>query len=202
MEVDWGVFVVIVAEHILILASHVDDCMVTGSSLEVIKAFKEEIRTHFRITDLGPISWLLGMKVTRDHGNCTISLSQELYVNAILAKYNFTDIKPVSILLDPYIQLSEKQSSTITNEIACMRNIPYRQAVGSLIHLAAGTRPDIAFTTSFISQFNNNPRWEHWEAVKQIYKYLSGTKMLVLTFGMQMKGLVGYIDADGTTQEC
>ena len=202
MEVDWGVFVVIVAEHILILASHVDDCMVTGSSSEVIKAFKEEIRTHFRITDLGPISWLLGMKVTRDHGNCTISLSQELYVNTILAKYNFTDVKPVSILLDPYIQLSEKQSSTITNEIACMRNIPYRQAVGSLIHLAAGTRPDIAFTTSFISQFNNNPRWEHWEAVKRIYKYLSGTKMLVLTFGMQMKGLVGYIDADGTTQEC
>ena len=100
MEVDWGVFIMIVAKHILILASHVDDCMVTGSSLEVIKAFKEEIGTHFQITDLGPISWLLGMKVTRDHRNCTISLSQEPYVNAILAKYNFTDIKPVSIPLN------------------------------------------------------------------------------------------------------
>ena len=147
----------IVAEHILILTSHVDDCIVTGSSSEVIKAFKEEIRTHFQITDLGPISWLLGMKVTRDHGNRTISLSQEPYVNAILTKYNFTNVKPVSIPLDPHIQLSKKQSPTITNKITCMQNIPYRQAVGLLIHLAADTRPDIAFATSFVSQFNNNP---------------------------------------------
>ena len=166
MEVDWGVFITIVAEHILILASHMDDCTVTGSLLEVIKAFKEEIGTCFWITDLGPISWLLGMKVTRDHRNHTISLSQEPYVNAILTKYNFTDVKPVSILLDPHIQLSEKQSPTTTNKIACMQNIPYQQTVGLLIHLAAGTHPDIAFATSFVSQFNNNPRWEHWEAVK------------------------------------
>ena len=103
MEADWRVFIMIVAKHILILVSHVDDCTVTGSSLEVIMAFKEEIRTHFWITNLGPISWLLRMKVTRDHGNCTISLSQEPYVNAILAKYNFTDVKPVSIPLDPHI---------------------------------------------------------------------------------------------------
>ena len=150
MEVDWGVFVTIVAEHILILMSHVDDCMVTRSSLEVIKAFKEEIGTRFWITDLGPISWLLRMKVTRDCGNCTISLSQEPYVNTILAKYNFTDVKPVSIPLNPHIQLSEKQSPTTMNKIARMRNIPYQQALGLLIHLAASTCPDIAFATSFV----------------------------------------------------
>ena len=125
MEADWGVFVVIVAEHILILVSHVDDCMITGSSSEVIKAFKKEIGTRFQITNLGPISWLLRMKVTRDRRNCTISLSQKPYVNAILTKYNFTDVKPVSIPLDPHIQLSKKQSPTTTNKIACMQNIPY-----------------------------------------------------------------------------
>ena len=32
MEVDWGVFIVLIGAHILILASHVDDCTVTGSS--------------------------------------------------------------------------------------------------------------------------------------------------------------------------
>ena len=48
MEADWGVFVAMMAHHILILASHIDDCMVTGSSSTLIKAFKEEIGTHFR----------------------------------------------------------------------------------------------------------------------------------------------------------
>ena len=201
MEADWGVFVAIVAEHILILASHVDNCMITGSSLSLVKVFKDEIGTHFQITNLDLISWLLGMKVIRDREKCIISLSQEPYVNAILTKYNFMDVKPVTILIDPHAQLLDKQSPKMTNEIAHMWNIPYHQAVGLLIHLAAGTQPNIAFTTSFVGQFNNNPRWEHWEAVKRIYKYLLGTKTLALTFGTQTKGLVRYVDADGATQE-
>lgn len=76
MEGDWGVFVATIAHHILILASHVDSCMVAGSSLILIKAFKGEIGSRCRITDLGPISWLLGMKVPRDRKTRKISLSQ------------------------------------------------------------------------------------------------------------------------------
>ena len=193
MEADWGVFIVNIAKHILILTSHVDDCTITGDSSTLIKAFKHEIGLHFQITDLGPINWLLGMKVTQDRQAHTISLSQEPYVNSILAKYNFVDMKPVSIPLDSHIQLSEKQSPKTTNKIAHMRNIPYRQAIRSLIHLATRTRPDITFATSFVSQFNANPGLEHWEAVKQIYQYLIGTKSLALTFRTQMRGLVGYI---------
>ena len=201
IEANWGVFIAMIAHHILILASHIDNCMVTGSSLTLIKAFKEEIGTHFRITDLGPISWLLGMKVTCDRKVHTISLSQESYINTILTKYNFTDAKPVTIPLDPHIQLSELQCPKTTTKVAHMRNIPYHQAVGSLIHLTTGTRPDIMFATSFVSQFNANPGWDHWEAVKRIYHYLIGMKSLVMTFRTQVQGLVGYVDADGATQE-
>lgn len=82
-----------------------------------------------------------------------------------------------------------------------MCNILYCQATGSLIHLATGTQPDIAFATSYVSQFNTNPGWEHWKAIKHIYQYLIRTKSLTLTYGTQTKGLVGYVDADGATQE-
>ena len=200
MEADWGVFVVNIAEHILI-ALHIDDCTITGDLSTLIKVFKHEIGLRFRITNLGPINWLLGMKVMRDRQAHTISLSQEPYINGILAKYNFVNMKPVSIPLGPHIQLSEKQSPKTTNKIARMQNIPYCQVIVLLIHLATGTRPDITFATSFVSQFNANPGLEHWEAVKRIYWYLISTKSLALTFGTQMRGLVGYIDADGATQE-
>ena len=66
MEADWGMFVVNIAHHILILALHVDNCTVTGDSAPLIKVFKDEIGSHFQVTDLRPISWLLGMKVTHD----------------------------------------------------------------------------------------------------------------------------------------
>ncbi|KIJ05788.1 hypothetical protein PAXINDRAFT_39991, partial [Paxillus involutus ATCC 200175] len=55
--------------------------------------------------DLGPISWLLGMKVSRDREVQTISISQESYIDAILTKYNFANAKPVSIPMDPNVQL-------------------------------------------------------------------------------------------------
>ena len=80
MEANWGVFVVNITEHILILALHINDCMITGDSLTLIKVFKHEISLHFWITDLGPINWLLGMKVMQDHQAHTISLLQEPYV--------------------------------------------------------------------------------------------------------------------------
>lgn len=66
MEADWGVFVTLIGTHILILASHIDDCTVTGSLRRLVRDFQAEIGSCFRITDLGPISWLPGMKATCD----------------------------------------------------------------------------------------------------------------------------------------
>lgn len=63
---DWGIFYGEIGHDILVLASHVDDCTVTGSSPELIRLFKQEVSARYKISDLGPISWLLGMQVTRD----------------------------------------------------------------------------------------------------------------------------------------
>jgi len=181
--------------------SHVDDCTVTGSSPSLIKAFKDEIKARYKISDLGPINWLLGMKVMRDRDARTIALSQTTYVDAILTKYNFSNLKPLSIPMDPNIQLSCNQAPSSPTEAARMKHIPYRAAVGSLMHLAVGTRPDIAFAVSTVAQFANEPGMVHWEAVKRIYRYLAGTKGLALMFGAGKKGLEGYTDADGASQE-
>jgi len=200
-ESDWGVFYLHVRHDILLLASHVDDCMVTGSSLSLIKAFKDEIKARYKISDLGPINWLLRMKVTCDRDTRTIALSQTTYVDAILMKYNFSDLKPLSIPMDPNIQLLRNQAPSLPTEAAWMKHIPSHAAVSSLMHLTVGTRPDIAFAVSTVTQFNNEPGMVHWEAVKCIYRYLAGTKGLALTFDARKKGLEGYTDADGASQE-
>ena len=64
-----------------------------------------------------------------------------------------------------------------------------------------GTRPDIAFATSTVAQFSDNPGWPHWEAVKRNFRYLLGTKNLELTYEGEERGLVGYVDADGSSQD-
>ena len=54
---------------IIILAIHVDDCTITGSSTMLIQHYKAQIKSKYELTDLGPISWLLGIKITWDQEN-------------------------------------------------------------------------------------------------------------------------------------
>ena len=79
--------------------------------------------------------------------------------------------------------LSKSQSPTKLKDIAKMRNIPYRKAVGSLMYIVMGTRPNIAFAISTVAQFLDNLGWAHWEAVKRIFRYLLRMKNLQLTYG-------------------
>ena len=81
-----------------------------------------------------------------------------------------------------------------------MANVPYREAIGALMYLCIATRPDIAYAVTLLARFSNSPGRTHWEAVKQIFRYLVGTKHMALTYGMTSGGLIGYTDADGMSQ--
>ncbi|XP_063811755.1 uncharacterized protein LOC135049802 [Pseudophryne corroboree] len=63
-----------------------------------------------------------------------------------------------------------------------MQEIPYQNAVGSLMNANIGTRPDITHAVSRASQFANNPGRQHWIAVKRILRYLKDTSSLKLRF--------------------
>ncbi|KAF4621852.1 hypothetical protein D9613_012077 [Agrocybe pediades] len=98
-------------------------------------------------------------------------------------------------------RLSSDQSPSTTEEIAKMRNVPYHEAVGSLMYASLGTRPDITYAVQAVSRFSKNPGVSHWEAVKWIFRYLKGTKELWLSYGGTEKELTGYADADGNMAE-
>ncbi len=63
-----------------------------------------------------------------------------------------------------------------------MRNIPYREAVGSLLYISIATRPDISYAVGVLSRFSSNPGMAHWNAVKHLMRYLQGTKDFKLTY--------------------
>jgi Reverse transcriptase (RNA-dependent DNA polymerase) len=200
-EADQAVFYIHAGKDILILAIHVDDCTMTGSSDDLIQNYKLKIKSKYDLTDLGPIHWLLGIKITRDRENRTISLSQSSYIDSLVRRFNFTDLKPYSTPMDPNIRYSKNQCPQTPEEAAEMRHIPYREAVGSLLYLAVATRPDIAFPIGILSQFVDNPGRAHWEGVKHVFRYLAGTRNWALVYGTKVKGLEGFTDADGATQE-
>ncbi|KIK76732.1 hypothetical protein PAXRUDRAFT_168951, partial [Paxillus rubicundulus Ve08.2h10] len=101
-----------------------------------------------------PISWLLSMQVTCNHISHTLSTFQKPFVEAILAKFNFTNLNPVSIPMDPNIQCSETQSLKSAIEIAKMCQVPFFTALGLLMYLAISRRPDIAWNVGQSNQRN------------------------------------------------
>ena len=116
--------------------------------------------------DLGEIHWLLNLKIDRDKTCGTINISQEAYINNILARFNLQDAKLYLSPLDPNVKLSKDQCPATDDKTKMMEKVPYRQAIGSLMWAAVATRPDIAFPVSLLSQFLENLGKVHWNAVK------------------------------------
>jgi len=75
-------------------------------------------------------------------------------------------------------------------------SFPYRSAVGNLIYLMVGTRSDISWTVSKLSQFLEKPGITHVNAIKHLMKYLKGTKSYQLVFTKTDEQLIWYVDAD------
>jgi hypothetical protein len=95
--------------------------------------------------NLKELYWLLNVKIKQDIVAKMISLSQEAYIERILKHFNPQDVKTVSMPIDLNMKLSKDQCSQTDKEKDHVRNVPYCQAIGSLMWAAVTTRPDIAF---------------------------------------------------------
>ena len=101
-----------------------DDLTIVVTSIELMECAKHELELVFKITDLGEVHWLLGIKITRNHSAHTISLSQTAYINAITTRFNLENTKLVSTPMDPGLMLSITQCPKTQAEINEMKSIP------------------------------------------------------------------------------
>ncbi|THH16855.1 hypothetical protein EUX98_g9236 [Antrodiella citrinella] len=198
-ELDHGVFYrYLPNDEFVVLFIHVDDMTMIAPSMKHMDALKRKIKDHVEVVDSGEVNWMLGIEIKRDRRKRTISLGQESYVTQILSRYGFEDLRILSTPLNSALVLSKDQSPTSVEEIAMMRDKPYRETLGALMYASVATRPDITYAVSLLSRFSEKPGMAHWNAVKRVYAYLKGTKGWWLTLGGDENSpAVGYSDADG-----
>ena len=146
--------------------------------------------------DLREATYILGIRVYRDRSKRMIGLSQSLYLEKVLKRFNMLDSKRGLLPFRHGIHLSKTMSPKISEEMAEMAKVPYASAIGSLMYAMLCTRPDIAYAVSVTSRFQSNPGLEHWVAVKAILKYLRRTKDLVLIYEGGDLQLTGFTDSD------
>jgi Reverse transcriptase (RNA-dependent DNA polymerase) len=183
----------------IIIPVFIDDMTIAAKSMDSIKQVISELKSHFKLRELGPTSWLLGVEIIRDRSKRTLSLSQHQYVLSLLERFGMSDCNPVVTPMDPGLKLSSTMSPTSSKDIEEMHSVPYLQAVGALMYLATATRPDIAYTVGVLARFNKNPGMTHWKAVKHLFRYLKGTLDLKLTYAPDPTSIdlfISYTDAD------
>ena len=166
-----------------------------------IQSYRLKIKLKYNLTDLGPIHWLLSIKITQDHESCTISLSQLSYIDSCLKQFYCTDIRPFSTPMDPNIWYLKNPCPQTPEQAAEMCHISHCKAVGSLLYLAITICPDIAFPIGILLQFVDNLGQVHGEGVKHIFCYLASMGDWVSIYGTKVKGLERFTDVDNTTQE-
>ncbi|GMF23605.1 unnamed protein product [Phytophthora fragariaefolia] len=108
--------------------------------------------------------------------------SKELLACKLLKSLDYIPY-PIATPAERNVKLSVSGQPNSEAEKDAMKDIPYREAVGSIMYLMVGTRPDMAFYMREVSHFLANPGMGHWKTVARGLKYLLGTKEYSLPLG-------------------
>lgn len=116
-------------QYTLLLSLYVDDLIYTGNNTKMMMEFKEDMMKTFEMTDLGLMSYFLGIEVSqRNEG---IFISQKKYIEGLLKKFNMYGCKPVAT---PLITNEKLQKNDGTPEADASK---YQSLIGSLLYLTA-----------------------------------------------------------------
>ncbi|KAJ9551099.1 hypothetical protein OSB04_015144 [Centaurea solstitialis] len=183
------------------LVLYVDDILLIGNDVPTLQNVKSWLSKCFQMKDLGEAAFILGIKIYRNRSKRLIGLSQSTYIDKILKKFRMDESKKGFIQMQHGIVLSKTQCPVSSQDQDKMKSVPYASAIGSIMYAMLCTRPDVAYSVSVTSRYQQNPGEPHWVAVKNILKYLRRTKEMFLVFGGTEDeiSVTGYSDASFQT---
>ncbi|GKC09767.1 putative ribonuclease H-like domain-containing protein, partial [Tanacetum coccineum] len=145
-------------------------------------------KTLFIKRHKGELTFFLGLQVKQKKDG--IFISQDKYVDEILKKFGFTEVKTASTPMETQKPLLKDEDG---EEVDVHM---YRSMIGSLMYLTS-LRPDIMFAVCACARYQVNPKVSHLYAVKRIFRYLKGQPKLGLWYLKDyLFDLVAYTDSD------
>ncbi|CAI7882812.1 unnamed protein product [Closterium sp. NIES-54] len=172
---------------------YVDDLVFATADTAGLAHVKSELQKRHTCTDLGELRSYLGLQITRDRAQRTITLTQSHMVQQVLQRFGFTYSSPQATPLSTRHSLSALPSDESVEPSG-----PYPQLVGCLMYLMTCTRPDLAYPLSILARYVAPGRHqpEHMAAAKRVLRYLCSTSGLGLVLGGRSPVvLTGHADA-------
>ncbi|CAI7799968.1 unnamed protein product [Closterium sp. NIES-53] len=172
---------------------YVDDLVFATADTAGLASVKSELQKGHTCTDLGELRSYLGLQITRDRAQRTITLTQSHMVQQVLQRFDFTYTSPQATPLSTSHSLSALPSDESVEPSG-----PYPELVGCLMYLMTCTRPDLAYPLSILARYvaPGRQRPEHMAAAKRVLRYLCSTSGMGLVLGGRRPVvLTGHADA-------
>jgi len=188
-ENDHSLFFKSQHDSVVFLAIYVDDILLIGNDEQEITSLKAFLDATFKIKDLGPAYFFLGIEVLQTHRG--LLLTQRKFTMELLQEYDCLLSTPVICPLDYSSKLSLDEGPLLSDPTA------YRRLVGKLNFLT-NAHPDIAFSVQHLSQFLQQPREPHLlHAAFHVLRYLKKEPSLGISLNNSPTfDLLAYCDED------
>ena len=158
------------------IVTYIDDLNIIGPCIQTINGVKDDLNARFKMKDLGPVSYYLGMRIQRDRIKGTLAIDQTGYVLRFLEELGYTPAtggshsKGVATPMDSTIKLTKNAAQADQQNIS-----HYQMAIGKIMYAAFGSRPDITYAVCALARYAMNPSEQHMLALKHLLRYLLGT---------------------------
>nr|GEU74311.1 putative ribonuclease H-like domain-containing protein [Tanacetum cinerariifolium] len=134
--IDKALFLKRDKRDILLVQVYVDDIIFGSTRKEMYAELEKMMHNKFQISSMGELTFLLRLQVKQKED--WIFISQDKYVNEILTKFGFSDVKTASTPMETHKTLLKDEKGEDVDEHL------YIPMIGSLMYLTS-LRPDIMF---------------------------------------------------------
>ncbi|KAK2069068.1 hypothetical protein P8C59_003675 [Phyllachora maydis] len=165
------------------IITYIDNCLFIGPDIGYITDLKKRLNKVYAIEDLGPAAYFLGVQIIRDRPNRRLWLNELQYIEEAVSRFNLADSKPISIPLQPGLVSQLRLEEDIASHLCNSTEIKlYQSLVGTAMYIMLLTKVDISFTVQWLSRSLNRPTKSHFNAAKNLFKYLNSTKDYSICF--------------------
>lgn len=156
---DHSLFIYRKVNYMAYILLYVDNIILTASSDAFRQSIISFLAYEFAMKYLGPLSYFLGLAVTRHVGG--LFLSQTKYVAEIIERAGMTSCKPTTMSVDAKPKLTIYYGSPYKD------HTQYRRLEGALQYLTF-TRAYISYVVQQVCLHMHDPEYEHMTSLKCI----------------------------------